>query len=108
MARDSTGLPATCITLITEMTNEASITSEARPPDTLFGSRRPSVALTTNPTNGRSGISASTCKSSPFEGRKSVGVQRLAVAEQRDDQREAHGRFSRGHRHDEERDDLTV
>jgi hypothetical protein len=61
MARASTGLPAICTTLITEMTNEASITSEARPPDTLFGSRRPSVALTTNPANGSSGISASTC-----------------------------------------------
>ena len=39
--------------------NDASITSEASPPETGFGSRLPSVALTTKPTNGSSGISAS-------------------------------------------------
>src|SRR5688572_17611459 len=99
------------------------MTSDARPPDTLFGSRRPSVALTRNPANGSSGISASTVSSlvtqnskrktqtlpaSPFEGRKCVGVQRLTVPEERDDQREANGRFGRGDSHDEERDDLPV
>src|SRR5262245_24839276 len=105
------------------MTNDASITIDARPPETLLGSRRPRVALTRNPANGSSGINASTVSSlvtqnskrktqtlpaSPFERRKSVGIQRLAVTEQRDHQREAHRRFSRGHGHDEERDDLPV
>ena len=30
------------------------------------------------------------------------------MAEQRDDERQADGRFGRGHGHDEERDDLAV
>src|SRR5262245_14938447 len=105
------------------MTNDASITIDARPPETLLGSRRPRVALTRNPANGSSGINASTVSSlvtqnsksktqtlpaSPFERRKSVGIQRLAVSEERNDQREADRRLSRGHGHDEERDDLPV
>ena len=36
----------------------ASITSDARPPDTAFGRRRPRVALTTNPRNGKRGMRA--------------------------------------------------
>src|SRR5688572_27254614 len=88
------------------MTNEASITSDARPPDTLFGSRRPSVALTRNPANGSSGMSANT--SLPLQRGKGIGVERLAVTEQRDDQGKADSGFSRGHGHDEEGDDLPV
>src|SRR5262249_18302200 len=37
-----------------------------------------------------------------------VRVERLAMPEQRDDDREAHGRFRRGHGHDEEHDDLPL
>ena len=42
-------MPASCHTAITETANDASIASDARPPETLFGSRRPSVALTRKP-----------------------------------------------------------
>jgi hypothetical protein len=60
----SGGRPASCRTLMTDTANDASITSDARPPETLFGSRRPIVALTTKPRNGKRGISASI---SPFQ-----------------------------------------
>src|SRR2546423_7650507 len=45
---------------------------------------------------------------SPSEARERVGVQRFAVAEQADHDREADGRFRRRHRHHEEHDDLAV
>ncbi len=52
-------MPATCSTVITETAKAASIASDATPPETAFGSRRPSSALTRKPANGKSGIKAS-------------------------------------------------
>src|SRR5690348_12875778 len=98
-------MPATCITAITETANEASIASDARPPDTDFGSRRPSDALTRNPTTGKRGISASI---SPLERREGVWIERFAMPEQRNHQRQADGRFGRRHGHHKEHDDLPV
>ena len=51
-------MPASCHTSVAATANDASITSEASPPETDFGSRLPIVELTTKPTNGSSGISA--------------------------------------------------
>src|SRR5688572_18574499 len=103
--RASGSSPASCRTAVTDTANDASITSDARPPDTLLGSRRPSVALTRKPANGSNGISAST---SPLQGSKRIRVQRLAMTEKRDDESESNGRFRGGDGHDEERDDLSV
>src|SRR3954468_4277074 len=105
MARWSAGMPATCITRITATAKKASTAGEASQPDAAFGSRRPSEALTRNPSSGNRGISASI---SPLQRRKGVGVQRLASAEQRDHQRQADRRFGGGDGDDEEHDDLSV
>ena len=43
-----------------------------------------------------------------FNEREGVGVERFAVAEQRDDDRQADRGFGGGHGHDEEHDDLPV
>src|SRR5688572_13403230 len=106
MARDSGAIPTSCHTLIAETTNDAIIASDARPPDTPFGRRRPNRALTRKPASGNSGISAST--RSPLERCEGVGVERFAVAEQRDDDRQADGGLGGRDRHHEERDDLAV
>src|SRR5689334_3068110 len=86
--------------------NAAIITAQARPPETAFGNRRPSDALTRKPASGSSGISTS--KRSPLQRGESVGTQRLAMPEERDDEREPDGGFGGRDRHDEERDDLAV
>src|SRR5215813_3244124 len=44
----------------------------------------------------------------PLQRREAVGVQRLPMPEQTDHDRESHGRFRGGDRHDEEHDDLPV
>src|SRR5687768_15230507 len=94
-------MPISCHTLTADTPNDASITSEARPPDTPFVSRRPIIALMMNPTSGNSGISASI---SPLERRERVGIQRLTMTEQGNHQRQADGRFGGGDGHHEERD----
>src|SRR5688572_26194956 len=86
--------------------NDASITRQARPPDTVFESRRPMKALTRKPTKGKNGISLST--PSPFERREGFRIERLAVAEKTDDERKADSGFSGRHGHHEEGDDLSV
>src|SRR5687767_9061077 len=106
MTRDSGAIPTSCQTPIAETTNDAIIASDASPPETPFGRRRPSMALTRKPTSGNSGISAST--ESPLEQRECVGVERFAVAEQRDHDRQADRGFGGRHRHHEEGDDLAV
>ena len=78
------------------------------PPDTAFDSRRPKAALTRKPRNGSSGISSSMAGVYHFSIRERVGVQRLAVPEQRDHDRQADRRLGRRHRHDEEHDHLAV
>src|SRR5688572_19538182 len=101
--RSAAGRPARSTTLMTATTNEAIIAAHATAPDKPFESRRPRLALIRNPISGKRGISAST-GSSPFEQRKCVGVQRLAVAVERDDDRQADRRFRGRDRHDEKHD----
>src|SRR5678815_2153503 len=86
--------------------NEAPMAAQATRPDTFFGSRRPSVALTTKPRNGRSGISSST--RSPLQARELVRVERFPGPEERDHDRQPDRGFRRCHRHHEEHDDLSV
>src|SRR5687767_6810869 len=106
MTRDSGAIPTSCQTLIAETANDAIIASDARPPETPLGRRRPSMALTRKPRSGNSGISAST--TSPLERPECVGVERFAVAEQRDHDCQAHRGLGGRHGHHEEGDDLAV
>src|SRR5262245_25241532 len=99
-------MPNSAHTWVTAMPNEISITAQAIPPDRDLDSRRPNVALSRNPANGSSAIAVST--SSPFERGEGLGIERLPVAEQADDQRQADGGLGGGHGHDEEGDDLAV
>src|SRR5262245_44173927 len=105
-SREPGSIPTSCQTWDTATANEASITRQARPPDTLFDKRRPIEALTRKPTNGRRGISDST--GSPLERRERFGIERLAVPEEPDHERQADGGLGGGDGHDEERDDLSV
>src|SRR5688572_13131084 len=88
------------------------------------------MALMRKPISGKRGINASTIApfptirtfrtsrtirtfrtsrtTSPFQRRERVGIERFAMPEERDDQRQPHRRFRRGHGHDEERDDLPI
>src|SRR5580765_3563177 len=104
------GVPRIVSTAETETAKAASITRQATPPETDFGSRFPRKALTRNPARGSSGISASTAAAvpSPLQAGKRLGVQRLPMAEQCDDDGEAYGRFGGGHGHHEEDDHLPV
>src|SRR6185436_12954295 len=104
--RLSGGMPANASTCITAIANESAITAVARPPEIDFGRRFPRNALTRNPPNGRSGMRAST--GSPFQRRERFGIERFAMAEQANHEREADRRFSGSDGHDEERDDLAI
>src|SRR5262245_58478044 len=106
MTRLAGSSAASCQTSAADTTNAAIIMSEASPPDTDFGKRRPKNALTRNPASGNAGMRAITL--SPFERREGVGVERLPVPEERDDERQADGRLGRRHGHHEEDDDLAV
>src|SRR5207248_10985261 len=113
--------------------NDAIIAPHAVPPETPLLRRRPTLAFTRNPTNGTSAISSSMTKrrrskaehadknclaercercvhtfsvASPFERRPGVGVQRLAMPEERDHDGQTHRRFRRSDRHHEKDDDL--
>src|SRR5688572_7224624 len=94
-ARSDGAMPARFQTLVAATANDATIASDASPPDTALPSRLPSVALTRKPRNGKRGMRASITAASPhssqhfspFERREGVGVERLAVPEERDDQR---------------------
>src|SRR4029078_7769716 len=99
-------MPNSVQTWLAAIRNDPTITAQARPPDTLFGSRFPIATLRGKPANGSKGMRAST--GSPFQRGEGLGVERLPMAEQRDDQRETDRGLGRGHRHDEEGDDLAV
>src|ERR1043166_2018893 len=96
----------------TETANAPTIARHARPPEMDFGSRRPIDALMTKPINGKRGINSSMLyrapPRSPLQRRERVRTQRLAMAEECDDQREPDRGFSGRDRHDEKRDDLPV
>src|SRR5262245_11804019 len=108
MTRLAGSSAASCQTSAADTTNAAIIMSEASPPETDFGRRRPKNALTTNPASGNAGMRAITggglrtpARFSPFERREGVGVERLPVPEERDDEREADCRLGRRHGHHE-------
>src|SRR5262245_35818835 len=105
ICRLSAGMPASADTCMTAMMNDSPIKAVARPPEIDLGRRLPRNALTRKPPSGRSGMSASTA--SPLQAREGFGVERLAMPEQRNHQRQADGRFGRGDGHHEERDDLA-
>src|SRR3954469_22293967 len=101
-------------TAAAEIANESSIAPQAITPAAVFVTRRPSPAFSRKPANGRSGISSSMAartertRSLPFQARERVRVERLAVTEQPDHDREADGGLRGGDRHHEEHDDLAV
>src|SRR4030095_1745468 len=106
IARLSAGMPESVQTCIAAMRNDATMTAQASPPDTALDKRRPIAALTTKPASGRKGISASTV--SPLQRGKGFGIERFAVPEQSDDQRQPHSCFGRRNGHHEKRNDLSV
>src|SRR2546425_12650531 len=108
MTRRSGARLASCHTAITDTTNDANITSDARPPERPFDSRRPHIAFTTKPTNGKSGINDSTRVSLPLQCGEGIRVQRLPVTVQRDHDCQPDHRFGRRHGHHEGHDDLAV
>src|SRR5436190_2585065 len=87
--------------------NDNPIAPQATADATFLLLRRPPKALIRNPMSGSAGISSS-IGTSPLQLGERVGVQRLAVPEQADDDREADRRFRRGDGHHEEDDDLAV
>src|SRR5690349_13044081 len=94
------GMAASASTCITGRTKASAITMVARPPGIDLGRRLPAKALTRKPPSGRSGISAST--GTPLQGGEGFRVERFAMAEQRDHQRQADGGFSGRDGHHEE------
>src|SRR5215204_601940 len=69
--------------------NDAMMAAQAAPPDSAFDRRRPTDAFTRNPRNGRSAISSSTARLLPLQHPVHIGIERLPVPEQRDDDRQA-------------------
>src|SRR6476660_3521869 len=105
-ARPSGGRAASCQTSTIDIPNDASIAAHATAPAAALLMRRPQPAFTRKPRNGSSGIRINMSGEpranrthegvSPFQTRKPVGVQRFAVAEQADDNRQADGRLGGG------------
>src|ERR1044072_9275044 len=87
------------------MRNESTITSDARPPETDLGSRLPIVEFTTKPANGSRGMNgmSDVISGSPLQRGERIGIERLPGAEERDDNRQAHGRFRGPPAHDQEK-----
>src|SRR5438132_10459381 len=100
MTRSSTGSAMRRATAATETANDRMIAPHAIVPATPLLRRRPRLALSRKPTSGNSGISSS--MRSPFQARKRIRVQRLAMAEKADHDSQADGGFSRRDGHDEE------
>src|SRR5215467_3526366 len=94
------------VTAAAEIANDNSIAPHAIVPEAPLLRRRWKLAFSRKPTNGRRGISSS--NESPFQARKRRGIQRLAVPEQRDHDRQPDRGLGGGHGHHEEHDDLAV
>src|SRR5215471_3888903 len=130
MTRASGGSCTSRATAATEIAKDSTTTPHATVPDAFLLSRRAKLALMRKPTSGRRGIRSSMllfpsktslrdvrriasvtlclCDPLPLQARKRIRVQRLAMAEQADHDREADGGLGRGNRHHEEHDDLSV
>src|SRR5882757_2379589 len=91
MARDSGARARSRQTAARDTTKEPSIAAQATAPAAALLMRRPKLAFSRKPRNGRSGISSNMGRRavSPFELRKRVGVERLAMPEQADDNGES-------------------
>src|SRR5690242_3397274 len=92
----------------TETANDAIIARQAMPPETAFGRRRPRDRLIRKPTKGSSGISNNIGARLPLQHRERVRAQRLAMAEERDHERQTDRGFGGRDAHHEKRDDLAV
>src|SRR3954468_2306719 len=114
IARDSPSCCNSRNTAASDTAKAPAIAPTATAPDADFARRRPTLALTRNPSSGSSGISNSmTAQRSgarrlPFQHRERFGVQRLTMAKQRDHDRQADRRLGRRDGHHEEHDDLSV
>src|SRR5438046_381148 len=105
MTRASGACASRIRTAASDAANDPAIAAHAMAPDKALLRRRPRPAFSRNPRNGKSGIRRSMqCNhedtktrkrksSSPFQLREHVGVERLAVTEQCDDDREADRRL---------------
>src|SRR5712692_355140 len=132
IARDSGSSETRRITAASATTNDPSMAPQATPPAAALLTRRPTLAFTRKPRKGKSGIRSSIRSQPrrhkntkpdqpilrvfetswrrwlPFQRRPAIRVQRLAVAEQADHDREPDGGFRGRDRHHEEHDDLAV
>src|SRR6202049_3983444 len=106
IARDPGGRATSCRTARAETAKDPRMAAQAIVPAALFASLRPAPAFSRKPRNGSRGINSSI--DSPLQHRERVGVQRFAMPEQGDHDREPDRRLGGGDRHDEEHDDLPV
>src|SRR5580765_2664578 len=104
-ARFSGSSASSLTTAATETANDITIAPHATTPEAPLLRRRPKLAFSRKPTNGSRGISSSI---SPLQARERRRIERLAMPEQADHDREADGGFGRGDGHHEEHDDLPV
>src|SRR5438067_11402238 len=101
--RLSGSMPTSDHTAASDTANDAIIAPQAAEAETPLPLRRPPNAFTRKPTNGSAGISSSIASSlrslstfvssSPFQFGERVRIQRLAVSEQADHDREPDRRF---------------
>src|SRR5512139_1058194 len=127
VARPSGAIPSSLQIAAAPAVNDPNIARQATHAEAVFLRRLPRKALTRNPTNGKSGTSASTiCDlwplayalwplacglwpiDLPFERRERVRVEGLPLPHHRDYQRQADRSLRGGHRHHEKDDDLAV
>src|SRR4051812_19621776 len=109
ISRDCGSRPTSDTTAARATANDATIAPTATADDARLARRRPKLALTRKPRNGRSAISSSMRGPPlPLERPEHLGVERFVMPEQRDHDRQANGRLSGGDSHYEEHDDLPV
>src|SRR5260221_11742018 len=101
-------------TACSALAKEAAVKARATAETTLLLKRRPNRPLIAAPISGSSGISQSLRSSVidsvclQFQQVHAVDVQRLACAENGDDDGQAHGGFRRGNHHDKKDEDVAA
>src|SRR5262245_61979081 len=102
------GADDSAVTAPSDTRNAASTVPHAMTPTTRFDSRAARSPHTTNPANGSSGMSQSrSVIASPAQQADVVDVGGLPAPEERQDDREAHGRLARRDRDHEQREDVA-
>src|SRR6185369_2383643 len=96
-----------------EMRKDARTAAEARMPANFLPQRRPKKIFSSAPASGSSGIQRSrfvvmASARLPFQELHVPGIERLAVAKHRDDDRQADDCLGGRDRHNEKTDDLPV